>query len=107
MCGRKGRTHAHHRSRPLSNWMQSTAFETPRSLISRRAVRTDGITLKTIEGLATFSALPVIADWRAGLARRAGVSKSSRQLGEAQQSARVLESTPAIHEHKDGEYAIP
>jgi len=68
MRGRERRPHAHGVSRPRANRMRSAAIEASRSLISRRAVRTDCPGLETIEGLPTISALPVFADWRASLA---------------------------------------
>jgi hypothetical protein len=65
------------------------------------------LTLEKIEGLAAVPALPEVANRGMGFARRTGKVVSARQLGEAQQGSRVLQSAPAIHEHENGDGAEP
>jgi hypothetical protein len=71
------------------------------------AAGADGPSLKSVERLPTSSALPKLADRRRGFTFRAGHSGATRQLCETQQRPRVLQSSPAIQQHEDGDRPEP
>jgi hypothetical protein len=65
------------------------------------------VSLKHIERLLTVTASPVGALWWCSSAAWAGIPLSSRQLGNTQQLACVLQSTPTIHEHESRHRSEP
>src|SRR5580700_9082721 len=94
-------------SNPLAEGMQSATVQTPGCGEPGAAVGTDALSLEGIEGLTALAALPEVSHWWCGVAAGTGKAVAAWQLRQTREEARVLPSTPAIHQHEDSENSIP
>src|SRR5271166_363070 len=92
---------------PLAHGMESAVIHAPGGCEPGSAMWTNALAFESVAGLVTLAALPVGPDGRRCMAARTSVPIAARQLCEAQQEARVLQSSPAVHQHEDGEHAVP
>jgi hypothetical protein len=88
---------------PFVDCMPATAIEALCCGVLRTTVRTDGARFERIEGLAALNALPIRSNWRSSFARRTGKSRASWKSCHAQQRLGVLEPSPAVHCHVEGD----
>src|SRR5271157_823432 len=79
------RTRADYGRGPLAHGMDRAAVQALRNRKLCCTVGAGGLSLKSVEGLPTASALPEVANRRAGFARRASEPLPTRQLCETQQ----------------------
>jgi hypothetical protein len=63
--------------------------------------------MKGIKRLAALAALPEVSERGRRMANRARVSHAARYLCQFRQRARMLQSSPAVHQDEGGEYAEP
>ena len=77
------------------------------ALLLLAAARTHSPSLEGVKCLPALPAFPELPDRRRGIALRTHISMPARQLGQAQQRPRMLQSAPAVHQHKEGENSEP
>ena len=92
---------------PLVKRVLFPTVQTSRGSKPSSAVRTNGSAFERIEWLPAQPTLPVGSPrWRSS-ATRTGIPFPARQPCYAQQFPRVLQPTPAIHQHENGNRTYP
>src|SRR5262249_53768752 len=92
---------------PEVHWIRLATVRTLGLFVVCPAVGTACSALKRVKRFPTVPALPKGSKRRSGTTVGTLIPAPAWQFGELHQPARVLQSTPAIHQHENGKGGVP